>query len=157
MFRGENLDRAVDERIERVVERISAQKDAFGRTLNASLERRLARDHVLNELPKLLSRLSAGICVLNDRLGDGGVRLVLSVAERTPTTEAVFTVTVDDGGDGPDMSFNIDYAGRLTAMLVRGGNRSLVRVSTVFDVDAAFLLDCLLVLLEARYPPIQES
>ncbi len=146
------MDRPIDERIGRVVKRISAHHAATGRKSNPNHEKRLARARVLEELPRLLARLTGCISDLNDRLGDDGVWLVLSVAERTPTTEAVFTVSVEDGEDGPDMIFNVDYAGRLTAMLIRGGNRSLLYGSTVFDAERGFLLNCLLELLEARYP-----
>jgi len=146
------VDRAIDERIGHVVERISAHQAATGRKSNPNHEKRIARARVLGELPRLLARLTSSISDLNDRLGDDAVWLILNVADRTPTTEAVFTVSVEDGEDGPDMIFNVDYAGRLTAMLTRGGNRSLVHASTVFDADTGFLLNCLLELLEARYP-----
>ena len=149
------MNRTLDERVRHVIERINAHRAATGRTSNPNHEMRLVRARILEELPRLLARLTDCISDLNDRLGGDHVWISLNVADRTPTTEAVFTVQVEDGEDRPDMMFNVDYTGRLTVMLTRGCNHALSHVSTVFDADRVFLLNCLLELLEARYPAVE--
>ncbi len=89
---------------------------------------------------------------MNDRLGENNVWITLTVAERTPSTEAVFTVGVEGRvGDGVDLVLNVDYAGRLTMMLMREGKRSLIKASTVFDADRPMILEALIELLEAHF------
>jgi len=62
------VDRTVDERVRHVIERINAHRAATGRTSNPNHEMRLVRARILEELPRLLARLTDCISDLNDRL-----------------------------------------------------------------------------------------
>jgi hypothetical protein len=98
-------------------------------------------------------RLSSAIAELNDRIAEDNVWITLAVAERTPSTEAIFTLSLEGRvGDGVNLVLNVDYAGRLTIILARDGKRSLIKASTVFDADRALILEALIDLLEAHFP-----
>ncbi len=146
------MDQALDDRIAGVLARLHA-RPLDAEALSTDRQRRLARARVLDEIPRLLARLTSGIAELNDRLGEDNVWITLAAAERTPSTEAVFTVGVEGRvGDGVDLVLNVDYAGRLTMMLMRDGKRSLIKASMVFDADRSLILEALIELLEAHFP-----
>jgi hypothetical protein len=145
------LEKNLEDRLSGVLARIKARSfDA--EAPSGDRERRQARARVLDEIPRLLAKISSGIAELNDRLGEDNVWITLAVAERTPSTEAIFTLGVEGwAASGVDLILNVDYAGRLTMMLTRDGQRSLIKTSTVFDADRAQILEALIELLEAQF------
>ncbi len=149
------MDSQINERLRCVADRVRVQKGQDGRTSSKSLEKRQARARILAELPRLLTRVTACVSEINERLEDDRVWLTVSVADRTPTTEAVLTVRVEDEDSGPELVFNVNYTGTLTVLLVKHLDRSLIKTSDVFQANMPFLLDLLLLLLETTFPASQ--
>jgi hypothetical protein len=149
------VDSQINERLRCVADRVRVQKGQDGRTSSKSLEKRQARARILAELPRLLTRVTACVSEINERLEDDRVWLTVSVADRTPTTEAVLTVRVEDEDSGPELVFNVNYTGTLTVLLVKHLDRSLIKTSDVFQANMPFLLDLLLLLLETTFPASQ--
>ncbi len=146
------MDRSIDDRLAGVLARLHA-RSLNAEPPSADREQRLARARILDEIPRLLVRLSSAIAELNDRIAEDNVWITLAVAERTPSTEAIFTLSLEGRvGDGVNLVLNVDYAGRLTIILARDGKRSLIKASTVFDADRALILEALIDLLEAHFP-----
>jgi hypothetical protein len=116
------------------------------------------RARILDEIPRLLVRLSSAVAELNDRIAEDNVWIILAVAERTPSTEAMYTLSVEGHvGDGVNLVLNVDYAGRLAMILARDGKRSLIKASTVFEADRALILEGLIELLEAHFPHLDAA
>jgi hypothetical protein len=151
------LDQTLDDRLVGVLARLHA-RPLNAEPPSADREHRLARARILDEIPRLLLRLSSAIAELNDRIADDNVWITLAVAERTPSTEAMFTLSVEGRvGDGVNLVLNVDYAGRLTMILARDGKRSLIKASTIFEADRALLLEGLIELLEAHFPHLDAA
>lgn len=150
---GYAVENPVEARLMRLVERVRTRSVSEAR-VSHDAERRRARAKVIAALPGVLSLLSNAVTEANDHLSDAGLWLTLTVAERSPTAEALFMITVEDplSGKEPSLAITVDFSGRMAFLLQREDVRSLVRASTVFTVDNPIVAEAIVAFLEARYP-----
>ena len=148
------MDSSQDDRLARIVERSRAQRAREDRDEpGAERERRLARERVVAELPRLVSRLTQAVEALNDRLAGEGIIIALRSAEHRAASEAGYTLALaEDGQSDPHLFVSIGWNGEAHAVLCGAQGRSPVLQASVFDLDAAALTGLLLTLLEARFP-----
>ena len=148
------MDLCMEERLARVIARHREQQALLDEaTPIHDRERRLTRERVLTELPRLVSRITRVIAELNDHLSDEKIMLVLSSADRTVAAEAVYTLTLADDADRDlRLLVSVDWSGATHAVLCSPAVRSLVLTATVFDLDEPKITEAVLTLLEARFP-----
>jgi hypothetical protein len=112
-------------------------------------DRRVAREHVLSEVPVALAKLSSAVAEINDAVGGGGLHLTLEPSEETPTMEASFVVSLwPKAGPERPLVFNVSHAGKLIALLSAGPNRAHLKSVDIWAADRGFFLDVLVSLLE---------
>jgi len=148
------METALDHRIARVVakRRQEITEAKLGEDHQAR-ERRLTRDKVVSELPRLLIKVSSAVAELNDRLSEADMWIKVEVGARTPLSEAVYRLSLaHPEDDGPILELTIDYAGNFRSFLCTHEKKSFLESSSVFGVDRVGLTRILVSLLEAHYP-----
>ena len=146
------MDATVSQRISRIIEaRLSQPEPAsFERAIDH--DRRIARENVLRELPKLEARFTRTIAELNDNLAEGSIRIALEISGHQPIAEATYNLRI--GGapqEAPTLSLGVDWTGAVRAMMHDGPKRTLLATHSVFEMDKARISDLALRLLEAYY------
>lgn len=146
------MEATISQRVSRIIEAHRRSADAVEFERAVDRDRRLARENVLRELPKLDGLVSRTIAELNDTLSEGSIRLILEITGHQPTAEATYALKIANAAsDAPSLSLSVDWTGAARAMLHEGPRRSLLATYTVFEVDKARISDLGLKLLEAYY------
>lgn len=145
-------DASIAERLAKIIDARQRYTAASDHEKPSDRERRLAREAVLAELPRLIGRLSSAVAELNDTLADSGIRIDLEIAGHQPTHEGAFTLHVAGAAPhAPTLNLGVDWTGTVRAMLQEGSKRSLIGADPIFDMDKARITDLTLRLLEASY------
>jgi hypothetical protein len=147
------MESAIAQRIAQVIARHNRERASPGsRADQLEQQRRLARDHVVTELPHFASTISSTVAELNDRISDAGLRIKFETADQLPSAEAIYTFSVTNiDREGPVLSVSVDYKGVLRAILRGHDARSLLLSSTLFTISESDLMNLLVTLLEAQY------
>ncbi len=147
------MDVKREERIARIIERRRAALATFDDASDHhDQDRHLAHERVLAELPRFLTKISGAVLELNDQISDAHVGVRLKALEHTPSAEAIYVLSVVPAlGEVPVLVLNIDYTGKLNALLEAKGVRKLIKTSSVFQIDRSEIVDLLLSLMEAQY------
>jgi hypothetical protein len=147
-----SMEAPTSERLAKIIHAHRQRTDAHSHEKPIDRERRLARETVLSEIPKLIARITRAVAELNDTLADDGIRVDMEIGDHQPTREGAYTLRVAGASDqAPTMSLGVDWAGVVRAMLQEGPKRSLLSTHTVFEMDKARITDLVLRLLEANY------
>src|SRR5271168_4062216 len=147
------MESALAQRIAQVIARQQRERDLAGSAENQLYqERRIARDHVVTELPRFASMIADVVAELNDRISEAGIRIIFETADQVPSAEAIYTFSVvDREKQGPILTLSVDYKGALRGVLRSHDARSLLLSSTIFAVSESILLDSLVTLLENQH------
>ena len=142
------MDEELENRLARIVERLSRPPHG-----EADLDRarRLARERVLGELPRLEARIVDVMAEINDTLGSAGMSLHLAKSNRTPVAEAVYTIGVSGLPQAePVLVLIAEGQGRVRAMLERDHHRTLMETVDIFELEKNRIASLALSLLEAH-------
>src|ERR1700677_952763 len=147
------MDPAVDERLSRILERRRQEKAAVGPPQDhPDYERRLARNRVIAELPRLAAKISDAAAELNKIISEEDLWIKIEIEDRTPSAEAYYNIgVIGRDEDGPTLSLIIDYQGNIRSMLRSRDNRSLLGTSSIFSIERPELMAQLVSLLEVQY------
>jgi hypothetical protein len=143
------MDAALERRLARIVERLRTSPPTS--ESDRERERRLGRERVLAELPRLAARIRATVDEINDSLAEAGAALRLAAPDHTPASEALFKLTLSGASEfDPTLELFVDGEGRARGLLERDNRRSLLLATTVFELGKGALADLMLTLLEAH-------
>jgi hypothetical protein len=147
----------MDSDLDRRIARVLAERERERAATHASepdRERREARQRAIAELPKLESKLAGAVAELNDVLSRSGLAVRFERAKHTPSAEAIFTCGVLGRGQaGPVLVMSVDFTGRISTVLRTGDHSSHLETVDIFSIERESLMDLLIALLEAHYPP----
>jgi hypothetical protein len=147
------MEFALDRRIAQVIARRRQEMTGPQNENDSSdRDRQLAHRRLVSELPRFVSMLTNAVAELNDRIGDAAFWIKLKVCAESPTAEASYTLCVVGArDDAPTLSFNVDFAGTVRALLVTNEVTSHLSSLSIFLVDRNFLMANLVELLEAQF------
>jgi hypothetical protein len=144
------MDAASERRLARIVERLRTSPPTS--ESDRERERRLGRERVLAELPRLAARIRVTVEEINDSLAEAGAALRLAASERGPASEALFKLTLLGASEfDPVLELFVDGEGRARGLLERDRSRTLLLATTVFELGKDALADLMLTLLEAYH------
>lgn len=141
----------------RRIARVLAERERERAVTQASQpdrERREARERVIAEMPSLETKLAGAVDELNDQLSPSGLAVKFETRRHTPSAEAVYTCSLmGREGPGPMLVLSVDFTGRLNSVLRAGDHSSRLQTTDIFSLKREDLIDLLVALLEAHYPP----
>lgn len=146
------MEAALDQRIARIVDlRQRALLAQGGGADHTDRDRRAAHDQVTHEIPRLLVKISRAVAELNDRIAEARIHIALQTLDHNLAAAVLYGLRVagaDD--DGPEMDIAVDYTGKITVLLSRQGNRSLIKVLNLFSVELSDIMHLLVFLVESQ-------
>lgn len=114
--------------------------------------RRMAHERIVSELPRLAAKIASAVAVLNDRLLEDSIALKVEFVDHTPASEASYSVLIAGAPEeSPALVLTIDHQGVARGMIKTNKARTVLLLSTVFELDIKDLMDMLVTLLETYY------